>query len=295
MGVRVKTNMESLIAQRNLSNSRGEMLDSLQKLSSGQRINKSADDAAGLAMSEAMRAKIKGLGQAKRNVADGISYLQVAEGGLSEANNLIIRMRELTTQAASDTIGPVERNFLNREFSELAKELQRIVHDTEFNGAKVLSDKQQRDLKIQVGVSYRGSGSEVDPEGDYITIQQGDLGELNESLVALTELSIEGENGQELGGGDTNDIFQKLDDSITTITKFRANLGALQGRMNSAVTSIDVTAENLNAAQSRIRDVDYAAETARMTQARILTAAGTSVLSQANSMPETVLQLLRGG
>lgn len=295
MGVRIKTNVESLIAQRQLGDNRSNMLDSLQKLSSGQRINKSADDAAGLAMSESMKAKIRGLAQAKRNAGDGISYLQVAEGGLSEANNLIIRMRELTTQAASDTIGTVERGFLNKEFQELGKELQRLVSDTEFNGSKVLSDKDQRDLQIQIGVSYRGEGSDASDDADYITIQQGDLSELNEGLRNLADLSIEGDNGQELGGSSTNDIFSNLDNASTTITKFRANLGALQGRLNSAITAIDVSSENLNAAQSRIRDVDYAAETARMTQARILTAAGTSVLSQANAMPETVLQLLRGG
>lgn len=293
MGVRIKTNVESLVAQRQLSENRKHMQDSLQKMASGQRINKSADDAAGLAMSESMRAKVRGLAVAKRNAGDGISYLQVAEGGLSEANNLIVRMRELTTQAASDTIGSVERGFLNKEFQELGKELQRLVSDTEFNGAKVLSDKSQRDLKIQIGVSYRGTGSEADPEADTITIAQGDLGELNESLRNLTDINIEGETGQELGGGSTNDIFQKLDDSMTTISKFRANLGALQGRLGSAINAIDVSSENLSAAQSRIRDVDYAEETARSTQMRILTAAGTSVLSQANSMPETVLQLLR--
>lgn len=294
MGIRIKTNVESLVAQRQLSNNRQDMLNSLEKLSTGQRINKSADDAAGLAMSEAMRAKIRGLGQAKRNAGDGVSYLQVAEGGLSEVNNIMVRMRELTTQAASDTIGQVERGFLNKEFQELGKEVARIISDTEFNGAKVLSDQQQRDLKIQIGVSYRGDGSTADPEQDYITIQQGDLTELNDSIRELGDMSIEGENGQELGGGDTNDIFSKIDNAMTTMTKFRANLGALQSRLNSAMTSIDVSAENLNAAQSRIRDVDYAAETAKMTQGKILTAAGTSVLTQANSMPETVLQLLRG-
>lgn len=294
MGIRIKTNVESLVAQRQLSNNREEMQNSLEKLSTGQRINKSSDDAAGLAMSESMKAKIRGLTQAKRNAGDGISYLQVAEGGLSEVNNIMVRMRELTTQAASDTVGEVERGFLNKEFSELGKEVKRIVSDTEFNGTKVLSADQQRDLKIQIGVSYRGEGSQADPEQDYITIQQDDLSVLNDSMAELADLSIEGENGQELGGGDTNDIFAKLDNAMTTTTKFRANLGALQSRLNSAITSIDVSAENLNAAQSRIRDVDYAAETAKMTQARILTAAGTSVLTQANSLPETVLQLLRG-
>lgn len=294
MGLRIKTNVESLIAQRQLSKSRTAMQESLEKLSSGQRINKSSDDAAGLAVSEAMRAKLKGLAQAKRNANDGISFLQTAEGGLSELNNVVVRMRELTTQAASDTVGTRERAFLNREFQQLAQEMIRIKDETEFNGKAVLRDESGKDINLQVGVSYRGEGSTAKEDADVVTISLDEISSLNDKLNAISELSIDSEEGgRSLGGGDTNEIFASLDDAITQVTDFRATLGAMQSRMNSTITNIDVTSENLASAQSRIRDVDYAAETANLTQNRILSAAGTAVLTQANAVPETVLQLLR--
>jgi flagellin len=294
MGLRIKTNVESLISQRQLSKSRTAMQESLEKLSSGQRINKSSDDAAGLAVSEAMRAKLKGLAQAKRNANDGISFLQTAEGGLSELNNVIVRMRELTTQAASDTVGTRERSFLNREFQQLAQEMIRIKDETEFNGKAVLRDESGKDINLQVGVSYRGEGSTAKEDADVVTISLDEISSLNERLNAISDISIESEEGgRSLGGGDTNEIFARLDDAITQVTDFRATLGAMQSRMNSTITNIDVTSENLASAQSRIRDVDYAAETANLTQNRILSAAGTAVLTQANAVPETVLQLLR--
>lgn len=295
MGLRIKTNVESLMAQRALGENRTQMNSSLEKLSSGLRINKSADDAAGLAVSENMRAKVRGLSQAKRNASDGVSFLQVAEGGLSEVNNIVVRMRELTTQAASDTIGEKERSFLNREFTELGSELNRIKNETEFNGIKVLNSTGKTvDLAIQVGVSYRGEGSTADKDSDIIRIKFDQLESLNGALTDLGGVGIEGSgSGQELGGGDTNEIFSKLDNALTKVTDFRATLGSLQSRLNSTVTAIDVSTENLNAAQSRIRDVDYASETAKLTQSRILSSAGMAVLSQANSTPESVLQLLR--
>ncbi|MCA2960512.1 MAG: flagellin FliC [Silvanigrellales bacterium] len=295
MGLRIKTNVESLTAQRRLEDSRKDMSESLNRLSSGLRINKSADDAAGLAVSESMRAKIRGLAQAKRNANDGISFLQVAEGGLSELSNSMIRMRELTTQAASDTIGSKEREFLNREFEQLGAELTRIKDETEFNGLRVFNTDgiPSEGLAIQVGVSYRGEGSQATEDSDVVRIQLDQLEDLNTKLSDLPSLAITGESGRELGGGETNDIFTKLDDAVGSVTNFRASLGAMQSRMNSTITSIDVSTENLNAAQSRIRDVDYAQETAKLTQSRILASAGTAVLSQANQTPETVLQLLR--
>lgn len=295
MGLRIKTNVESLTAQRRLEDSRTDMNESLNRLSSGLRINKSADDAAGLAVSESMRAKIRGLAQAKRNANDGISFLQVAEGGLSELTNSMIRMRELTTQAASDTIGSKEREFLNREFEQLGAELTRIKDETEFNGLRVFNTDgiPAEGLAIQVGVSYRGEGTQATADSDVVRIQLDQLEDLNTKLSDLPSLAITGESGRELGGGDTNEIFAKLDDAVGAVTNFRASLGAMQSRMNSTITSIDVSTENLNAAQSRIRDVDYAEETAKLTQSRILASAGTAVLSQANQTPETVLQLLR--
>lgn len=298
MGLRIKTNVESLIAQRQLGSNHAKMQESLEKLSSGYRINKSADDAAGLAVSETMQAKIRSLTQAKRNASDGVSFLQVAEGGLSEINNMVVRMRELTTQAASDTIGETERTFLNREFTQLSEEVNRITEQTEFNGHKVLSvdDKASTEgLNIQIGANFRGpdSDSEEMAASESVKISTEAVGIVQESLAALKEIQITGENGSELGGG-TPEVFETLDKAMREITDFRATLGATQSRMNSAITGIDVTVENMAAAQSRIRDVDYASETAKLTQSKILSAAGTAVLTQANALPETVLQLLRG-
>lgn len=293
MGIRIKSNIDSLMAQRQLSESQTELTDSLQRLSSGLRINKSSDDAAGLAISETMRAKIRSFAQAKRNASDGISFLQTGEGGLSELNNIVIRMRELTTQAASDTVGETERSFLNKEFQELGKEVNRIKDQTEFNGRKLLSPEEQADINIQVGVNFRKSDGETNEDNEIITLKFDDLTELNDSLTKLSELSIEGENGRELGGGQTEDIFSALDDSMLKVTKTRAALGALQSRLNSTITSIDIGSENLSAAQSRIRDADYGAESAKFAQSKILVTAGTSVLAQANQIPETVLHLIR--
>lgn len=290
MGLRIKSNVESLVAQRQLGQNRAEMSDSLEKLSSGLRINKSADDAAGLAISESMRARIRGLAQAKRNASDGVSFLQVAEGGLGELNNILTRMRELTTQAASDTVGEKERSFLNREYEQLGEELSRIKDGTEFNGKKILSGEQETDLTIQVGASAPKDG---DDTSGIVRIKFDNLSELNQAIDELP-LSIEGETGQTLGGGDTSDIFAAIDGAMEKVTDFRASLGAMQSRMNSTITSIDVSSENLSAAASRIRDVDYASETARLAQSKILTAASTSVLAQANQLPESVLTLLRG-
>jgi len=293
MGIRIKSNIDSLMAQRQLSESQTELTDSLQRLSSGLRINKSSDDAAGLAISETMRAKIRSFAQAKRNASDGISFLQTGEGGLSELNNIVIRMRELTTQAASDTVGETERSFLNKEFQELGKEVNRIKDQTEFNGRKLLSPDEQTDINIQVGVNFRKSDGETNEDNEIITLKFDDLTELNDSLTTLSELSIEGENGRELGGGQTEDIFSALDDTMLKVTKTRAALGALQSRLNSTITSIDIGSENLSAAQSRIRDADYGAESAKFAQSKILVTAGTSVLAQANQIPETVLHLIR--
>ncbi|NBO39368.1 flagellin FliC [bacterium] len=290
MGLRIKTNVESLVAQRQMEQNRSEMSDSLEKLSSGLRINKSADDAAGLAISESMRARIRGLAQAKRNANDGVSFLQVAEGGLGELNNILTRMRELTTQAASDTVGEKERSFLNREFEQLGEELTRIKDSTEFNGKKILSGEQESDLTIQVGAS---APKNSDDTSGVVRIKFDNLSDLNQALADLPK-EITGESGQTLGGGDTSDIFAAIDGAMEKVTDFRASLGAMQSRMNSTITAIDVSSENLSAASSRIRDVDYASETARLAQSKILTAASTSVLTQANQLPESVLTLLRG-
>ena len=305
MGLRVKTNMESLIAQRRIGENRKAFGDSLEKLSSGQRINKSADDAAGLAVSERMRATTRSLEVSKRNANDGISYIQTAEGSLNEVTNIIVRMRELTAQAASDTLGNKERSYLDKEFQQMRQEVQRIVDTTEFNGSKILQS-QEKPIQIFVGASNRANDFEgnapniKEPDPDVISIDLSDLGKMTEAVGKLTNQDglaivppgMEG-GANELGETGTADLFNRLDTALDSIAGYRATLGSVQSRLNSAINNIEVSTENLNAANSRIRDVDFASETARYTQSRILTQAGISVLTQANSSPEFVLQLLR--
>ena len=310
MGLRVKTNVDSLVAQRHLDETRKGLGESLEKLSSGLRINKSADDAAGLAVSERIRGRVASLGVAKRNASDGISYIQVAEGGLNEVTNIIIRMRELATQAASDTLGSRERSFLDKEFTQLRDEVGRIVDSTEFNGARVLTPGSgDKPIDIFVGASNRGADAageipkiDKDADPDVLSIQLGELQTFKESVDQVTDkaMAILPDLSADVGArdlgpdGDTNSLFSRLDTAQNAIASYRATLGSVQSRLNSTITNIDVSNENLQAAQSRIRDVDFAAETAKFTQTRILSTAGISVLTQANSQPEAVLQLLRG-
>ena len=307
MGIRIKTNVESLVAQRRVSESRKALGDSYEKLASGQRINKSADDAAGLAVSERIRAKTRSLDVAKRNANDGISYIQVAEGGLNETTNIVVRMRELAAQAASDTIGNRERGFLNKEFTQLREEVGRIMDSTEFNGAKVLKVDEQKPMRIFVGASNRGNDESgnapdisLDNDPDVLTIDLKDLATFRDSMARVLDdkLSIlpsDSDGGAaDLGPDGTNDIFNRLDSALDSVASYRAQLGSVQSRLNSTMTNIDVTNENLQAAQSRIRDVDYASETSKLASNRILTQAGVSVLTQANANSDFALQLLRG-
>jgi len=310
MGLRVKTNVDSLIAQRRLDENRKQLGESLERLSSGLRINKSADDAAGLAVSERIRGSVSSLGQAKRNASDGISYIQVAEGGLNEVTNIMIRMRELATQAASDTIGPRERSFLDKEFTQLRDEVGRIIESTEFNGSKVLQPGDgDKPIQIFVGASNRGKDAagnlkeiDKDSDPDVLTIKLDELQTFKSTIDEVIDkgMSLQPDptatlSAQELGpDGDTGVLFSKLDTALNSIASYRATLGSVQSRLNSTINNIDITNENLQAAQSRIRDVDYAAETAKFAQAKILSTAGVSVLTQANAQPEAVLQLLRG-
>ena len=293
MGLRIKTNMPSQIAIRQLDENRKSLDKSLERLSSGLRINHSSDDAAGLAISERMIAKMKSMDQAKRNANDGVSFLQVAEGGLGQLNNVLIRMRELTTQAASDTIGSKERDYINREFVQLGQEIIRIKDQTEFNGRRMLTQSDQEDIVIQVGVNFKGDDDGKFDASDVVKINFGDIETLNDAFESISSLSITGQDSQHLDGGTPDEIFSKLDSTLDIITSTRATLGATQSRLNETMTSIDIGKENINSAQSRIRDVDYAAESAHFAQARILSTAGTAVLSQANQLANDVLTLLR--
>ena len=257
------------------------MSDSLEKLSSGSRINKSADDAAGLAISENLRAKTRGLNQARRNANDGISLVQVTEGNLNELSNMMIRMRELTVQAASDTIGDKERGYLQKEYSQLVGEIDRIGQSAEFNGLKVLGPEAQ-DKGITVQVGYTGS------KDDRMQLQLGGLqGGLSANTLGIGGTSVTGSRE------DIAKNLESIDRGLDTLASSRATLGSMQVRLNSTISNIGLSIENMATANSRIRDVDFAEETAKLTQSRILSQAGLSVLAQANQRPEMALQLLR--
>ena len=276
MGLRINTNVASISAQRALGMTKMNVDSNLRKLSSGERITRAADDAAGLAISEKLKSHIRGLRQAKRNSDDGVSLIQTAEGGLNEISNIVIRLRELSVQAASDTVGDTERGFSNIEFQNLLEEIQRISKGAEFNGRKLL-DGTGGMVDIQVGIHN-------DPTNDRINFDSSSTDSTIESL-GLNGESIASKEGAQLS-------LSKLDEALVRINGTRANLGALQNRLQSASNTIAITEENFSAANSRIRDVDVAAETADMTKNNILSQAGVSVLAQANQAPNFALKLL---
>lgn len=280
MGLRISTNVSSLTAQRHLRNTRRLLDKSLERLSSGYRINRAGDDAAGLAISEKLRAKVRGLVQAKRNANDGISLVQVAEGGLQEIQNILVRLRELGVQAASDTIGPQERRYLNEEYQSLKEEVDRIANVTEFNGT-VLLDGTGGSLDFQVntgGLNLLGV--------DRITFDAF-KSDVNVDKLGLTELGI----GNKV---DAQRSLSTIDQAIENVSSIRGDLGAIENRLSSSIKNLAISIENLSAANSRIKDVDIADETSALTKNSVLMQAGVSVLSQANSVPKMALQLLQG-
>jgi flagellin len=291
MGMRIRTNVPAITAQRFMSDNKDAMSKSLERLSSGYRINKSADDAAGLAISESLRGKIRGLNVAKRNANDAVSMVQVAEGSMNEMTNILIRLRELTVQSSTDTIGERERSFLNREYTQLADEIDRIGNSTEFNGIKIFDKEADRDqFVIQVGTN----GTTPDMNTDTIAISLAGLKFNTEDLGIGKGAEIGSVDGG--SGPSLEDISSKLnviDEALNKIASERATLGSVQSRLGSALSNLAVNVENMETAKSRIKDVDFASETAELTQARILTSSTTSVLQQANAAPEQVLQLLR--
>lgn len=276
MGLRINTNVASLNAQRNLMSTKWGLDKSLERLSSGYRINRAGDDAAGLAISENLRAQIRGLKQASRNAQDGVSLVQVAEGGLNEISSILIRLRELAVQAASDTIGPVERQFLNVEYDQLVSEVDRIADGTEFNGTQLLSGTGSI-LDFQVGTRN-------DPNIDRLSFDASKA-DANSAALGINLTSVADK-------ASAQNSLAAIDSAIVSVSAMRADFGAIQNRLQSTIGNIAVSVENLSAANSRIRDVDIAEETAEMTKNNILLQAGTSVLAQANQTSNTALQLL---
>ena len=279
MGLRIATNISSLTSQRHLRNTRKLLDKSLERLASGYRINRAGDDAAGLAISEKLRGKIRGLVQAQRNANDGVSLIQVAEGGLNEIQNILVRLRELGVQAASDTIGDKERRYLDEEYQSLKEEMDRIANSTEFNGT-VLLDGTGGTLDFQVntgGLNLLGV--------DRISFNAFKL-DVNADKLGLEEVGISDKFSSQRSLG-------IIDIAIDEVASIRGELGALENRLTSTVKNIGISVENLSAARSRIKDVDIANESAELTKRNILMQAGISVLSQANNVPQMALQLLQ--
>ena len=276
MGLRINTNVSSLTTQRALSLANEKTQNSLRKLSTGARVNQAKDDAAGLAISENLRAQIRGMRQARRNANDAVSLMQTAESGLSELSNIIIRLRELAVQTASDTIGDSERKFTNIEFQSLKDEIDRIAKSSEFNGVKLLDGTGEK-FEFQIGINN-------DSVLDRLSY---DRTQSNATLTGLGLKSVKVETKR-----DAQDSLAHLDDALVQINGVRAGMGAIQNRLASSVNNLATSDENLSAAKSRIKDVDIAAETAELTKSNILTKSGISVLSQANNFPTAVLKLI---
>jgi flagellin len=276
MGLRINTNTQSLAAQRNLGANLMGQQNSIEKLASGSRIVRAADDAAGLAISEKMKASIRSIRQDTRNANDGISMIQTAEGGMNEVSNILTRFRELSIQAASDTISDTERGFIDKEVGQLRSEVDRIAKSTEFNGKKLLSGEGDH-MDIQIGQNNR-------PDQDRFSYDPSKTDATTDHL-GIGGISVASkEQAQENLG--------KIDTAIKTLSGNRAELGALQNRLQSSVNNLQIYDENLSAANSRIRDVDMASETATLTKQNILSQASTSVLSQANQNSQLALKLL---
>ncbi|MCK6445931.1 MAG: flagellin FliC [Planctomycetes bacterium] len=271
MGLRVNTNVAAMTAQRNLSAVTGRLQGNFARLSSGMRIATAADDAAGLGISERMRAQIRSYSTAGRNAQDGVSLAQTAEGAMQETSNILTRMRELSVQAANGTLTTTDRATLDTEFQALISEIDRIATQTSFNGVSLL-DGSATGLSIQVGIDATQTIS--------VSLQDA-----TSSTLGISGLSV-------TSTGNANSAISAIDTAIDTVTTARGALGAAQNRLSSTISSITNTRENLSAAESRIRDVDVALETSDLTRNSILQQAAVSILAQANVQPQLALSLL---
>lgn len=276
MGMRISTNMAAIGAHKNLVGSQREIQKSMSQLASGSRITKSADDAAGLAISENLKSQIRSFGQAGRNANDGISLVQTAEGGLGEISNILTRLRELAIQAGSDTVSDKERVMINKEVSQLTLESQRIAVSTKF-GNQSLIDGTGEKFDFQVGVFN-------DEFQDRIAFKSGELN------VQSSELEIDGFDYSTKNGA--QEALETLDTAQSTVNAHRATLGALQNRLISTTDNISTMNENISAANGRIRDTDVAMASSDMAKNNILLQASTSTLAQANQLPSLALKLI---
>lgn len=267
----INNNIPALNTHRQMGINQNAMQKSMEKLSSGLRINRAGDDAAGLAISEKMRGQIRGLDQASRNAQDGISLIQTAEGALDETHNILQRIRELSVQSSTDTNTDADRVELQKEVTALLAEVDRIADNTEFNTQKLLNGEYEEKV-FHIGAN----------EGQVLEVSIGDM---TSTALSIDAIDISDQTG-------ANTAIGALDAAIESVSSQRADLGALQNRLEHTISNLDNSSENLSAAESRIRDVDMAKEMMEMTRANILSQASQSMLAQANNTPQSVLQLL---
>ena len=282
----INTNIASLNAQRNLSSSQSSLMTSMQRLSSGLRVNSAKDDAAGLAIAERMSAQVRGMNVAVRNANDGISMAQTAEGALGKVGDSLQRMRELALQSRNATNSDTDKDSLDKEFGELAKEVQRVLAGTTFNGKAILGDNAQT-LTFQVGANTTAN--------DTIDIATVNL------TTSATITTLAGTGGltraviDSTASNTTIDtVIDDIDAALDLVNAERATLGASQNRFEAVISTLQISAENQSAARARIMDADFAAETANLSRAQILQQAGNAMVAQANQLPQQVLSLLQG-
>ncbi|MBW5898575.1 flagellin FliC [Pectobacterium brasiliense] len=289
----INTNIMSLVTQNNLNKSQSSLGTAIERLSSGLRINSAKDDAAGQAIANRMTAQVKGLTQAARNANDGISLTQTAEGNLNEINNNLQRVRELAVQAASDTNGSTDRTSIYTEMKQRLDEIDRVAKSASFNGTSLLDGSASGGINIQVGANT-GANEVIRIDSGSLVNATTTSGSGLASGVSTAVDAISGGTGSIGGsGGLAQTIVTNVDAALKAVDTARSNLGAVQNRFESTITNVNNTINNLSNARGRIQDADYAVEVSNMTKANILQQAGTSVLSQANQVPQTVLSLLR--
>ncbi len=277
MGLRIKSNIASVMVQKELSKASSKTDESYAKLSSGKRITKSADDAAGLGIAKKMEAEVRGLQMAKRNASAGVSMVQVAEGGLDESTNILTRMRELSIQAASDTVGERERGYLNLEYEQLVEEVDRISKTTTFSGSELLTGENENGvMDFHVG-AYAGEENRISFDAQATN-------------ATAENLQIEGTSITDKDSANEN--LERIDEAINSVAGFRANFGAIQSRLQSTITNLDTAAVNTESARSQIEDVDIAHESAKLASNNVMKSAGISSLAQANNIPNSALRLI---
>lgn len=274
MALIINNNPASISAQRNLSVSSDQLGRSVERLSSGLRITRAADDAAGLGLSESLRAQIRSINQSVRNSSDGISLTQIADGAAATIGNLLSRLRELSSQSASGTVGNTERSYIDQEFVALRSEIDRIAQVTEFNGQALTSGSS---ISFSIAIGFRsGSGN----------TQTLNLNDITTSSLGLSSVNVS-------TSANASSALANIDSAISAVATARAEYGSIQNRFEATIANLQVTSENLTAAESRIRDADVAHETALFTKNQILVQTGISVLAQANNLPQQALALLQ--